>query len=144
MAPKRLAASSFPGTRSTAMMVRAPDRAAPWMLFRPTPPAPMTTAVSPGRSRAVLVTAPSPVITPQARRAALSNGTSFAIATACEAWTTTLCAKAAVLTPCVTGCPERSLSGERASSGSRVSQVTGMPPAQDGQCPQERISVTTT
>ena len=51
----------------------APASAAPWIAFTPTPPAPMTTALLPGVSWAVLRTAPTPVMTPQARRHARSS-----------------------------------------------------------------------
>ncbi len=56
------------------MTMRAPEMAAPCTLLRPTPPAPMTAAVAPGRRAAVLVTAPKPVMTPQASNDAASSG----------------------------------------------------------------------
>ena len=42
VAPKARAASSLPGARSTATIRAAPASAAPWMVFSPTPPAPIT------------------------------------------------------------------------------------------------------
>src|SRR5258706_15280783 len=44
------------------------------MAFSPTPPQPKTTAIEPAWTLAVLTAAPTPVITPQAINAALSNG----------------------------------------------------------------------
>ena len=73
MAPKLRATGSFRATTSTAMMGVAPASAAPWIAFTPTPPAPMITALLPGASWAVLRTAPTPVMTPQARRHARSK-----------------------------------------------------------------------
>ena len=52
-------------------MVVAPATTAPWTALRPTPPVPTTTTLLPGSTRAVLTTAPKPVITPQASKAAL-------------------------------------------------------------------------
>jgi hypothetical protein len=82
VAPKRRAVSSFSGTVSTATMTEAPESRQPWIAEMPTPPQPITTAVSPGRSWAVLTTEPTPVITPQPTRAATSYGTSGSIGTA--------------------------------------------------------------
>ena len=60
----------------------------------PTPPQPMTATVAPGSTRAVLITAPTPVITPQPTSAASSYGTSAAIFTAPSSGTTISSAKA--------------------------------------------------
>ena len=57
----------------------APASAAPCTTFRPTPPAPKTATDWPGSTRAVLITAPTPVITPQPTRQALSSGMSASI-----------------------------------------------------------------
>ena len=54
---------------------------APWTTESPTPPQPHTATVEPGRTAAVLIAAPTPVVTPQPMRAAAWNGTSFAIGT---------------------------------------------------------------
>ena len=43
VAPKLLAISSFSSVMSTATIRRAPAIRAPWMAFKPTPPAPITT-----------------------------------------------------------------------------------------------------
>ena len=59
--------------------MRAPATAAPWMADSPTPPAPSTTTTEPGATRAVLVAAQKPVITPQPTSAAERRGTSAAI-----------------------------------------------------------------
>ena len=50
----------------------APAIAQPWIVLRPTPPAPNTTQVEPGSTFAVLSAAPAPVITAQPTIAALS------------------------------------------------------------------------
>jgi hypothetical protein len=54
----------------------------------PTPPQPTTATVAPGSTLAVLITEPTPVITPHPIRAATSNGTSSAIFTAPSRGTT--------------------------------------------------------
>ncbi len=59
---------------STAMMGFAPQVTAPWMEFRPTPPAPMTATLLSGGTLARLTTAPKPVVTPQASSEATSIG----------------------------------------------------------------------
>ena len=61
---------------STAMIGAAPATRAPWMLFSPTPPQPITTTLDPVPTAAVLTTAPIPVMTPQAISEALSSGIS--------------------------------------------------------------------
>ena len=48
---------------SMARTISAPAMAAPWMAFRPTPPQPNTATADPGSTRAVLNTAPTPVVT---------------------------------------------------------------------------------
>ena len=65
----------------------------------------------PGLDAAVLTTAPTPVSTPQAMSDALSSGTSFGIATACDASTTMCSAKAPVRRPWTSGLPAPSSSG---------------------------------
>jgi len=52
---------------------------APWIALIPTPPAPNTTTDDPGRTLAVLIAAPAPVITPQPMSAATSSGMSLSI-----------------------------------------------------------------
>ena len=47
------------------MIMLAPTSLAPWMTFRPMPPRPNTMTFEPGSTLAVLVTAPTPVVTPQ-------------------------------------------------------------------------------
>ena len=144
VAPNSRAAASLPASMSTAMIGVQPERRAPWMALRPTPPQPMTTTLDPVLTFAVLTTAPKPVSTPQAMRAALSSGMSLGIATACD-WSTTMCsAKAPVRSPCASGLPTPSASGVSRSSGKTSSQKTGAPSAQAGQKPQLRMSVATT
>ena len=62
----------------------------PWMMESPTPPQPKTAAVEPGVTGAVLIAAPTPVMTPQPTNAALSRGMLLSIFTA-AVWGTTAC-----------------------------------------------------
>lgn len=56
-------------------MIRdAPAIRAPWTTLSPTPPQPTTATVSPGLTRAVLTTAPTPVITAQPISASSVSG----------------------------------------------------------------------
>ena len=61
--------------------LRAPAIRAPWIAARPTPPHPKTATVEPGSIRAVLSTAPTPVVTPHPMSAARSSGMSLPIFT---------------------------------------------------------------
>src|SRR3954465_16015669 len=54
---------------------------APSSAARPTPPSPITATLEPAWTRAVLMTAPTPVITAQPNRAASSSGSSRSIFT---------------------------------------------------------------
>ena len=63
-------------------MRAAPAILAPWMAAMPTPPHPKTTTFEPGWTFAVLMAAPTPVVTPQPMSEAISNGTSASILTA--------------------------------------------------------------
>ena len=72
---------------------------APCTLFSPTPPVPITTTLLPAGTRAVLTTAPRPVITPQASSEALSNGMSSGSGTTWDSATTAYSAKAPVRSP---------------------------------------------
>jgi len=47
------------------MILSAPAIRAPWITLSPIPPSPNTTTLAPGSTRAVLITAPIPVVTPQ-------------------------------------------------------------------------------
>ena len=89
VAPNSMAIRSLDAIRSMAIIWEAPHRRAAWITFRPTPPAPITTTVSPSSTRARLNTAPAPVITPQPMSAAEVSGTSFGIGTAWFSWRTT-------------------------------------------------------
>ena len=60
-------------------MGQAPAAFAPMTALRPTPPRPKTATEDPGSTRAVLNTAPTPVITAQPNKAASSNGASSGI-----------------------------------------------------------------
>ncbi len=79
MAPKVFAVSSFESIMSTATMVAAPAMRAPWMTEMPTPPQPNTTTEEPGVTLAVLMAAPTPVMTAQPTREATSKGMSSSI-----------------------------------------------------------------
>ncbi len=70
VAPNSIAFSRFQATGSMATTRLAPAAAAPWTLLMPTPPTPMTTTVSPGRTSATRVAEPQPVVTPQPTSAA--------------------------------------------------------------------------
>ena len=59
----------------------APAARAPKMADNPTPPNPTTKMVSPNFSAAVLTTAPTPVMTAQPNKAAISKGMSELIFT---------------------------------------------------------------
>ena len=59
------ASASRAGLRSTPTIMLAPTSLAPWITLRPMPPSPNTTTLAPGSTRAVLMTAPRPVVTPQ-------------------------------------------------------------------------------
>ena len=86
VAPSSRAFANFDSTVSTAMIMRAPAMRAPWIAASPTPPAPKTATVEPGSMRAVLSTAPTPVVTPQPMSAACANGiwsSIFTIAFSC-------------------------------------------------------------
>ncbi len=96
VAPNCCASSSLKSLTSTAMILAAPDRLAPWITFRPTPPQPMTATALPACTAAVLMTAPTPVITPQPMSAALSRGMSSRIFTRPDSGTTVRSAKQAV------------------------------------------------
>jgi hypothetical protein len=61
-------------TTSTATIGEAPAIRAPWIAESPTPPQPITSTESPGRTFAVFSTAPTPVMTAQPRSATCSSG----------------------------------------------------------------------
>ena len=70
------------------MMGCAVTRAPPWITFSPTPPTPKTAMLAPGGTWAVLITAPTPVMTEQPIRAARSSGMSGRIGIALDSATT--------------------------------------------------------
>ena len=105
----------------------------------PTPPQPNTTARSPGRTAAVLKTAPTPVIAAQPISAATSRSAPSGSSTACVAGTTTWSAKHAVAMKWPRSCP-RARSREL-PSGMRwrcepISHSAGEPEAHARQRPQ--------
>ena len=81
VAPNFLAISIFSAERSTATICFAPAMRQPWMTERPTPPHPITATVEPGRTVAVLMAAPTPVVTPHPTSAAAWKGMSFSMGT---------------------------------------------------------------
>jgi len=91
----------------------------------------MTATLCPGRRRPAFTTAPTPVMTPQARRQASSAGRSSGSRTHWLASTTTASAKAAVFIPCASTSPAAPRSGLSAASQACAQEV-GSPPAQAG------------
>jgi hypothetical protein len=81
VAPNLRASSCFHSAGSTANTFREPEFTTPCSAATPTPPRPMTTTSSPGRTSAALVAEPQPVVTPQLTRAAASNGIALSILT---------------------------------------------------------------
>src|SRR5262245_28139391 len=112
VAPKCRAISSLLSATSTAMIFAAPASRAPWMIDRPTPPQPNTATDEPGVTFAVLIAAPTPVITPQPTSAALSSGIALSITQALIAGTIT----SSAMQPrnCITPTSEPSLPCTRA------------------------------
>ena len=88
VAPNSSAMSSLLSSMSTAMIVVAPAIADPCMQFSPTPPHPKTATDVPGSTPAVLIAAPTPVVTPQPTSAATSMGMSLSMGTAATSGTT--------------------------------------------------------
>ena len=74
------------------MTVPAPASRAPCSALRPTAPQPITATDAPASTRASRTAAPTPVITPQPIRQALSNGISFGTRMAPDCGTTAYCA----------------------------------------------------
>ena len=114
VAPNVRASSSFDASRSTAMMRSAPASRAPWIAFRPTPPAPMTTTSSPARTLAAFTAAPTPVMTPHVKSEAMSSGISSGTGAIWEVSTTTFSAKAPQFMAWKTYVPSAMLSGAEA------------------------------
>ena len=108
VAPKVLANSSLASLVSTATIVAAPAMAQPCTALSPTPPAPKTTQVEPGATLAVLIAAPTPVMTPQPTSAQRSSGVSSVIFT-----TLSVCS---VAYSAITPQPEKTLSRPPAAS----------------------------
>ena len=96
---------SLSRTRSTATTEAAPASTAPCTTDSPTPPQPTTATVDPGGTRAVLMTAPTPVVTAQPTRAATSSGSDESIGTTDRSNTSVRSAKVAVPTPASNGFP---------------------------------------
>src|ERR1700728_2555371 len=62
---KSSAQAFFAGLASTPIIMSAPTRRRPWITLSPMPPRPKTMHFAPGSTLAVLMTAPTPVVTPQ-------------------------------------------------------------------------------
>ena len=62
--------------------------APPWTTLSPTPPTPKTAMLAPGGTAAVLMTAPTPVMTEQPISAARSSGIALSIGMAHDSCTT--------------------------------------------------------
>ena len=88
VAPNSMAMASLVSTASMAIIRSAPANFAPWIMLRPTPPQPITATVLPGCTPAVLIAAPTPVVTPQPTSDACGNGMSGSICTAATSGTT--------------------------------------------------------
>ena len=106
----------------------------------------MTAAVSPGRTRAVLSAAPSPVVTPQPISATRSSGMSGRICTSAFSCTSMRSAKARRCANCAIGSPSFESRGG-SPSGRMVaspSQRFGRPARQYSHVPQnaERQPIT--
>ena len=118
VAPICRATSSFVSSMSTAIILPAPAIRAAWMAARPIPPAPKTATVSPASTRAVLNTAPTPVMTPQPISEARSRGISSRIFTIACSWTSICSANDERLRNCQAGAP--SIVRRGASFGPRL------------------------
>ena len=88
LAPSARACSSLAALTSTAMTGCAATIAPPCTTLSPTPPTPNTAMLAPGGTAAVLMTAPTPVITEQPMSAARSSGTLLSIWIAHDSCTT--------------------------------------------------------
>ena len=113
VAPSSRASARRSSERSTAITGSAPTSPRPSRIACPTPPHPSTTADSPGRTRAVFVTAPTPVVTAHPIRAATGNGTSSGIVTAADSGTTVASAKVPRPRKAGTGVPSEAIEGRR-------------------------------
>jgi hypothetical protein len=114
------------------------------MTFSPTPPAPKTATDAPSSTRAVFRTAPTPVITPQPTRQALSSGASGRIFTHAVSGTTVCSAKDP--TQCGIASPFTRKRGEPPPIivPSAVWQCAGRPRPQSTQWPHGYIQQRTT
>ena len=88
VAPRVVATSSLPATRSIAISCRAPAMRAPCSAARPMPPSPITATTSPGRTGAVLSAAPRPVEAPHPSRHAWARSSPSGTQNTCGARTT--------------------------------------------------------
>jgi hypothetical protein len=89
------------------MIVAAPASRSPWVTAMPMPPAPVTSAVAPVSTRAVLSTAPTPVCTAQPMTQASPRSTSSPTFTAASWGTTVYSAHPPTPTPRYTVSPPR-------------------------------------
>ena len=151
VAPRASESSSIAGSRSTATIAPAPASTRPAMTCWPTPPQPITAALSPMRGRATLRTAPMPVTAPQPSSAACHSGTPGASGTTPAAATTVRSAKHATVRPCWSGVPSGSASRDvpsisvpRNPASPAGPQSVGRPARQALQAPHDGIMQKTT
>ena len=141
VAPNPRAHSSFRGSVSTAMIVRAPTRLAPAIAASPTPPQPNTATVSSRCTPPVFTAAPKPAITPQPSRPAASGRAEGFTFVACPAATSVFAANApmpsagdsAVPSPSVMGCVALCVSKQYQGSpaSARSALAAHGPPVED-------------
>ena len=139
VAPDARASASAGSVTSTATIGCAPAARKPWTMHWPTPPQPNTTARSPGRTCAVLKTAPTPVIAAQPISAATSRSVPPGSSTACVAGITTCSAKHAVAMKWPRSRPRarrRELPSGMRWRCDPISQSAGEPEAHQRQRPQ--------
>ena len=129
---------------STATMVDAPARRAPWITDSPTPPQPMTATVEPGSTRAVCQTAPIPVDRAQPTRAARSRGAAASMGTTWRSGTRVSSAKVAVPSPRISLAPSTEAYGPPSDSAIPVVHSMGCPARHQKQTRHGGIHVSTT
>ncbi len=129
---------------STATMVEAPARRAPWITDRPTPPQPMTATVEPGSTPAVCQTAPIPVDKAHPTRAASSRGAARSTGTTWRSGTSVSSAKVAVPSPRMSFAPPTDAYGPPSDSAIPVLHNMGCPARHQKHCRHGGIHVSTT
>ena len=144
VAPMALASSSLEANWSTATMVRAPAKRAPWITDSPTPPQPTTATVDPGVTRAVFHTAPTPVDSAQPTRAARSSGTDGSMRITSPSGTRVSSPKVAVPSPRTRGVPPTVAYAPDRDCARPTSHSITWPRRHQKQCRHAGIHVSTT